>query len=80
MSSAAQNGTVCVTFRYLDGSREYVYLETLPTGGQRISRHGTDYIVRSIDTDGAGNAMVTLDRAIELGAEEGSNLGELAPS
>jgi hypothetical protein len=62
MASAAPNGTVCVTFRYPDGSREYVYLESLPTGGERISRHGTDYTVRSIDTDGAGNTMVTLQR------------------
>jgi hypothetical protein len=80
MPSAAQNHTVCMTFRYPDGSREYVYLASLPTGGQRVSRHGTDYIVRSIGADGAGNTMVTLDRATELCAEEGSDLGEVAPS
>ena len=53
---------VCVTFRYPDGSREYAYLEILPVGGEPISRHGTDYLVVAIDTDGAGNTLVTLER------------------
>jgi hypothetical protein len=55
--------TVCVAFRYPDGSREYAYLETLPIGGESITRSGTSYVVSSIATDGSGNTMVALERA-----------------
>lgn len=71
--------TVCVTFRYPDGSREYTYLETLPIRGESISRLGTDYIVVATDTDRAGHTMVTLVRQSPL-TKPGGDLVELAPA
>jgi hypothetical protein len=65
--------TVCVTFR---GGNEYAYLETLPLGGESISRYGRAYTVVAIETDGAGNTMVSLER-VPL-AEPGGDLAQLA--
>jgi hypothetical protein len=53
-------GTVCVGFRYPDGSRQYEYVERLPIGGEKTSRLGIEYIVVSIETDAVGNSIVTL--------------------
>ena len=69
--------TVCVTFRYPDGSKEFVYLEELPLGGESITRYGTTYVVSAIGTDGARNTMVSLERAPLT--EPGGELAQLAP-
>jgi hypothetical protein len=76
MADLPSTATVCVTFRYPDGSKEFVYMEQLPLGSESITRNGTTYVVSAIDTDGAGNTMVSLERAPLT--EPGGELAQLA--
>jgi hypothetical protein len=77
MASLPNTAAVCVTFRYPDGNREFVYMERLPLGGESITRYGTTYVVSAIGTDGAGNTMVSLKRAPLT--KPGGELTQFAP-